>query len=576
MDYSRGLEVAGQQLQRPITKQEALAYGFSSQILADIVSRITLREEARQLGMGVSDEAIRQSVVADPAFRGANGQYDPGTLERRLYQMRMTKDMFVAERRDELMRQQVIDALVGGVKPSRTMLEVLNRFTNEERVIRFITLNRTVLGEIADPSADELKTFFDERKAAFKTPELRKLQLITVDPKTISRPDDISDQDARSVYDRNAGNYTIPERRRVQQVPFDSKDAADAAVKRLSEGTSFDALIAEMKLKPEDIDQGLLERKGYLDPVVADAVFKLAKPGDSTGAIIGKFRPVVIRLLEVTPEAKVEFDVAKPAIKASLAASRADAAVKTVLKQIEAARDERAGFADIAKRFNLTLTTIDSIDKDGRDGQGKPVEGIPEPEKLGKASFDTDVGNQNDPLPLGSGGFLFFDVTEIKAPRDRTLDEVKDELVRRWKDEQADTRLTQKAAELVARLEKGEALDEVAKSVKLEPVTSAAFTRSGSQSGLSGAVVAAAFNGVEGAAAAARAENDDRIVLQVKEITEPVFFAEADTLKQPASQLDQQMKISLESEYLRQVQTQIGIRVNQPIVSQIIGQPRPN
>eukprot|EP01037_Dinobryon_pediforme_P024931 gene24931-26901_t len=396
--YNRELEAISAKVGKPVTRQDAAAFGFTPQIISDIVRRTLLIEEGRQLGLGVSDEQLRQLVVNDPAFKGASGTYDPAVLDRQLYYLRMTRDEYVAERRKDEVRQQINEALVGGVKTPKAMLEVLNKFAEQVRIIRYVSLDASTLGEIAAPTDDELKTFFEARKAAFKAPELRKLQIVVIDPAKVSKADDISDDDAKAAYDSNIQAYVTPEKRRIEQLPFDSREAADAAAKRLSEGTTFDTLITELKLKPEDIDQGLLARKAFVDPVVAEAAFRLAKTGDVSGVVPGRFRNMLIRLTEISREERTPFETVKPAIKASLAAAKADALVRTLLKQIEAARDERASLADIAKRFNLDLQTIEAIDRDGKDASGKPVETLPEPDKIAKAAFDTDIGNQNDPL----------------------------------------------------------------------------------------------------------------------------------------------------------------------------------
>jgi peptidyl-prolyl cis-trans isomerase D len=571
--YGAALANYGAQIGRPLTKQEALQYGLPNQILTQIVSRTTLLEAARQLGLGVSDNAVRQAIVDDPGFKGPTGQFDRNLMRRVLYENRITEDTYIADRRQGLMQQQVSDAVVGGLKTPNAMLEVLNRYSQEERTIRYAVLDLPGTSTIADPAPDVLAKYFDARKATFKTQEQRVLQLITIDPSKISKPDDVSDADAKAVYDANIATYTTPEKRRVQQIPFDTKEAADAAAKRLAGGETFDALIAEMKLKPEDIDQGLLDKASFVDPTVADAAFQLPKAGDVSGVIQGKLRNVIIRVTEIAPGAVQSFDEVKPAIKATIAAQRADEAVRSLMKSIESARDERASFADLATRFKLDLVTTPPIDKDGKTPDGKPLAGVEDAAKLAKAAFESDVGNQNDPIALNNGGYLLFDVTTVTPPRDRTLDEVKPELTESWKAEQARTQLSDKTKDLMDRLHKGENFDDVAKSAGLEVKTTAAFKRSDTPEGLTPAAVTAAFSGGEGTVATAVGANDSRIILQVKDVNEPAFFAEAESLKQPEAQFTSSLKTSVENEYLRRVQAEQGLRVNQQVISQVVGLP---
>jgi len=571
--YRRALDNFSAQAGHPLTREEAMRYGLPNQILTEIASRTTLSEEASQLGIAVSDNAVRQVIVDDPTLKGPSGQFDRDLLRRLLYQGRLSEDAYVADRRAGAIRQQIVDALNGGVRAPTAMLEVLNRYAQEERTVRYAVVNPPAAADIADPAADVLSAYFETRKATFRTPETRVLQLITLDPAKISKPDDITDDEAQAAYAATPDAYRTPEKRRIQQIPFDSKEAADAAAKRLADGLSVDALITELKLKPEDIDQGLLDKAGFVDPLIADAAFKLAKVGDVSGVVTGKLRSVIIRVTEIVPEVVKPFDDAKAGIKASLAAGKADGAVRALMKSIESARDERASFADVASRFKLDVVTTAGIDRTGKTADGQPLAGVDDPEKLAKAAFESDIGNQNDPLSLANGGYIFYDVVSVQPPRDRPLDEVRTQLVADWKSAEAKKQVSDKAKDLVGQLQAGEALDAVAQSAGLTIKTTQPFKRSDTPDGLTPAAVTAAFSGGEGTVASAPAPDEGRFILQVQDISEPAFFAEAESLKQPAEQFTDSLKTTLDNEFLRRVQADRGLRVNQEVIGQIIGLP---
>jgi peptidyl-prolyl cis-trans isomerase D len=575
--YRRALDSYSNQIGHPLSKAEAAAYGLPGMIMTDIIARTTLTEAAHMMGLSASDNAVRDAIFDDPTFKGPSGQFDRNLLRRLLYENRLTEDTYVADRREALLRQEVVDAVTGGLTAPTAMIEVLNTYSQEERTVDYITLNATALTEIADPAPDVLQKYFDERKAAFKAPELRVANVITIDPAQVSSPDKISDADAKASYDASIASYTTPEMRRVEQIPFDTKEAAEAAAKRLASGTTFDALVGEMKLKPEDIDLGLHAQSAFVDPVVAEAAFQLPKAGDVSGVVTGKFRNVILRVTEIKPQVVKSFDEAKTDIKKQLAASQADSAIRKLMKDMESAQDERVPFADLAKRFHLPLVATEPFDKSGKTLDGKPVTGIADMGKLIKGVFDSDIGNQNDPIVLDNGGYMLYDVAKILPPRDRTLDEVKADITNRWKAEQAHNQLTEKTNALVDRLRKGEDFASVAKEAGVELKTSASFKRSDTPDGLSPAAVASAFSGGEGTVAASLGPNDSRIILKVKDVKEPAFFAEAESLKQPTAQFTNTLKGSLQNEYLRRIQAEAGLKLNQAVIAQVLGVPqRPN
>lgn len=575
--YRRALDSYSGQIGHPLSKAEAAAYGLPGMIMTDILARTTLTEAARMMGLSASDSAVRDAIFNDPTFKGPSGQFDRDLLRRLLYQNRLTEDTYVADRREALLRQEVVDAITGGLTAPTAMIEVLNTYSQEERTVDYITLAAAAPSEIADPATDVLQKYFDERKAAFKAPELRVANVITIDPALVSSPDKISDTDAKAAYDASIASYTTPEMRRVEQIPFDTKEAAEAAAKRLASGTTFDALVAEMKLKPEDIDLGLHPQSAFVDPVVAEAAFQLPKAGDVSGVVTGKFRFVILRVTEIKPQVVKSFDDAKAEIKKQLAASKADEAIRKLMKDMESAQDERVPFVDLAKRFNLPMITTEPFDKSGKTLDGKPVDGIADMAKLAKGVFDSDVGNQNDPIVLDNGGYMLYDVAKILPARDRTLDEVKADITSRWKAEQAHNQLTEKTNALVERLRKGEDFAAVAKEAGVELKTSAPFKRSDTPDGLSPTAVTSAFSGGEGTVAASLGPNDGRIILKVKDVKEPAFFAEAESLKQPTAQFTNTLKGSVQNEYLRRIQAEAGLKLNQAVIAQVLGVPqRPN
>ena len=111
MLYNRELRAYGQQAGRPINKDEALRSGLSRAILGRITTDATFREAAHDLRLAVSDEAIGKEIVADPVFKGASGGFDKNRFVGLLRDNGFTEATYVAQRRTEILRTQIVDAL---------------------------------------------------------------------------------------------------------------------------------------------------------------------------------------------------------------------------------------------------------------------------------------------------------------------------------------------------------------------------------------------------------------------------------------------------------------------------------
>ena len=75
--YTDRLQQISRQFGRPLTPDQARAFGIDRQVLQQTIAEAALDEEARRLGLGQSDEQIRQFIMNDPNFKGVSGSSHP-------------------------------------------------------------------------------------------------------------------------------------------------------------------------------------------------------------------------------------------------------------------------------------------------------------------------------------------------------------------------------------------------------------------------------------------------------------------------------------------------------------------
>lgn len=130
------------------------------------------------------------------------------------------------------------------------------RFENEERSVNYALLTSTSVTPPADPSEEELRSFFEARKVAFRAPEYRKADILALTPQALAGAEKVTDAEVKAAYDANLSSYGTPERRVVQQIVFPNADEAKAAADRIAAGTPFADIVAERKLDTKDVDLG--------------------------------------------------------------------------------------------------------------------------------------------------------------------------------------------------------------------------------------------------------------------------------------------------------------------------------
>jgi peptidyl-prolyl cis-trans isomerase D len=533
--YTDKLQQISRQIRRPLTPTQGRAFGIDRQLLQQTIAETALDEEARRMGLRMSDAEIVRTISSDPTFAGQNGKFDPTRFAMAMREYGYTEPRYLAEQRRLTLRRELIGSIVAGAEPTSTQIEALSRFQNEQRTIDYAKIGPDQAGKIEAPAQDALNTYFEAHKAQFRAPEYRKVVYLTLSPDELAKKVVVSDDDARKVYDSRRGDYVKPDRRQVLQIAFQSEDAAKAARAKIAGGMSFEDLAKEMKLTSGDIDLGLVKAAFALP------VNEVSQP------VKGALATVLLKVTKIEPGSTEVFENVAPAIKKELAEQRVRADFDKMRNAIE---DERSGGASIpeaAQKSGLEAVTVD-VDRSGRTPDNKEA---PLPKGV-------------DPLTF-PGGEVWFDVLGTTPSRDRTLDEVKDQVTARWHDEQVATRLRDKAKALVEKLNKGGVFATEVKAAGLTSQTSAPFKRDDKVNGLPDLVVDTAFRTAKGAAA--MAENTPAssgvVVLQVANVTTPAVDLNSDESKKMKEGLAQNLSDEQIGQYITHLETTLGVKVNE-------------
>jgi peptidyl-prolyl cis-trans isomerase D len=133
--YTEKLQQIGRQFGRPLTQDQARAFGIDRQVLQQVVAEAALDEEARRIGLAQSDAETMRLIVNDPNFKGPSGAFDAARFQQTIRQFGYTEQRYVAEQRRVGLRRQIAGTVTAGFAPPKTLIEVLSRFQNEQRAI---------------------------------------------------------------------------------------------------------------------------------------------------------------------------------------------------------------------------------------------------------------------------------------------------------------------------------------------------------------------------------------------------------------------------------------------------------
>jgi peptidyl-prolyl cis-trans isomerase D len=566
--YNDKLQEIGRQIGKPITTDQARALGFDRQILAQLTAEIALDERARALRLSLSDAEIARRITTQPGFQTPTGGFDAIRFQQAIRQAGYTEQRFVAEQRRSTVRGQLSGTVMGGPLVPRAAIEAMDRYQNEQRSAEYVLLDHAQAGDVPAPSPDALARYFDQRKILFRAPEYRKLEVLTLIPSDQANWIEVSDDDAKRAYEDRRDSFGTPERRALQQMVYPSVEAARGDAERIAKGASFADIAKERGVADKDIDLGTLTKSSIIDRAVADAAFAL-KEGETSAPVQGRFGVTLIHVVKIEPEQIRPLSEVAPGIKKTIATERAKAQILSVYDKIEDVRSEGHTLAEAAATLKLPSRSVE-LDRSGHDPAGMPVRDLPDAQRLLAAAFSADVGVDADPLQV-QDGYLWYEVAGITPSRERTLAEVKDKAEASWREDEIATRLKDKAAQMLDKLKAGSTLADLAAADKLKVETISGLKRGAASPPLSASATDKLFLTPKDAAASADAEQPgEQVVFRVTDIVVPKTDMNSEAAKTISQNLNRSLAENVFSQYIAQVESEIGVTINRNAVSQVV------
>ncbi|OQP88471.1 peptidylprolyl isomerase [Rhizobium rhizosphaerae] len=566
--YERQVAQISRQFGMRLSREQARAFGIENQVYSQLVAGAALDQLSRDMGLGLSKDRLAVLISQDPAFRGVNGQFDRTVFSAVLRNAGLREVDYINNRSQVAVRSQVVEAVSDGFQPPKVLIDALKAYRDESRTIDYILLSNANIDPVKAPSDEVLGPWFDSHKANYRAPEMRKVSFVKLEPADIADPSKVTDDEVRAEYERRKASFTTAETRVIDQLAFPSRAEADAAAAKLAAGTSFDQIVSERGRTAADIRLGSFTKSAMPDQKLAEAAFAVSAAGGTTPVVDGQFGPVILRVATIQPGATRSFDEVKDELRRDLALGKAAEEITALHDRFEDLRSGGATLTQAAEQLNLKPVTLDAIDAQGNDAEGQKIATLPPAPSFVQEVFKTDAGVNALPIQLGREGYVWFDVENVMPARDRTLDEARERVVADWTAEQQHNALAARAAELKARVEKGETLAAIAAELGLAVETKTGLKRGSVDASLSPSAVAAAFAGPNGhVAAAPGVDGEGQVLLKVTEVGHSTGDA-LDNDDRQINALAQASGDDILDQMVADLQTRYGVSINRELAQQ--------
>lgn len=287
-EFAEKVQRQAQQIQaetgQTLTREDLLKEGLPQMVLGQIVQEILLNLETKHLGLAVSDEAVRGRIHAVKTFHNPEGIFDRALFQQILRANGLSEDSFIAEVRQELIREQLIGAIVVGAFVPEDLATRLFDAQYQHRQASLLMISPQKMPVLERPSDNVLEGFYKEHAKEFKTPELRTMIVLVIDPSLIAKEIPVTEEEIQATYEAKpeafgGGDGKQPLAKVKKQVIEDVRreKAAEEVYKmtqaledKIAGGATFEELASGIKgaqiIKLEKVDQKGQDAMGVLSP----------------------------------------------------------------------------------------------------------------------------------------------------------------------------------------------------------------------------------------------------------------------------------------------------------------------
>ena len=546
--------------------------------LQQLITQAALSQELRRLRIVAPDQAVRDTVLTMPAFRGANGQFDPQVFQSVLRNNGLTEQRFLDMMRAELEQRQLLGAVCAGAGTPEVLLHPLYEAQFEKRSADTVEFPFASAPEPPAPTETELRRWYDNHADMYSAPEYRRIKAVVLSPQTLAKEIPITDADLQAAYQRHRSDYVVPAKRSAEVISV----ADEAKAKTLAENWRGGADWASMQKAAQEaggsaitLDDATVPQ--FPDPKLASTVFAAA-PDTIVGPEKGALGWHVVRVTKATPGSEKSFDEVKEQLRSEVLAGKAADLMYDRANKVDNILGTGAGLDEMPSDLGL-VGVAGTLDAQGNkpDGEPAPIPGSAElRDALIKAAFDAQKG---DPPRLvevqtpstGGSAYYALSVEDTTPPAVKPFDDVRQQIESDWLRDARRHEQEQAAAKVLASVKSGQPLADAAAVAGVTVRHTPLVTRGAAAEGIPPQLEQLLFTLKQGEPT--MVETGDGFVIAV-----PAEIVPADPKADPAGYAEVRQAVArsigtdLASVFTEALRARAQPRINQSVLDTVTGQ----
>ena len=289
-------------------------------LLQSLVSQRLVADAALRGHLTVSDDELRETIAAIPAFQ-ADGGFSRPNYEALLRAQNMTPQMFEARLRYDMALSQLTRSIAESAIVPRSVTERLAAMQEQRREVAESLVPAEPYLARVKLTEEQLKAHYEANAAEFRIPERVRAEYVVLSAEALGRLDPVSDAELKAAYDSRAAQYKVEEQRRASHILVKTKEEADKLAGELRKAPGRFAELA----KKHSQDPGSADKGGDLGffgrsmmvPAFEEAAYR-QKEGEIGSPVQSDFGWHLIRVTGVQAAKARSLEEVRPELAAEL------------------------------------------------------------------------------------------------------------------------------------------------------------------------------------------------------------------------------------------------------------------
>ncbi len=390
-------------------------------VVQNMINRRLLAQFANSLDYATTNAELQALIQSNDLFQ-VDGKFSIEDYQKLLRLNGYSASEYESIKLKELTQSQIKYNLLDSAFITPSSLKNLQALNDQQRNFNYIQLDADNYLDKVEVDIKSIEDFYNNQKQSFFDPQKVKVDFVELSLDKVAKGIKVNDDELFNFYEDEKSRYTTEGERKAQHILVETKEQAQKVIKLLKDGGDFVDLAKEYSQDTGSKDSGGdlgFFTKGVMVPEFEEKVFSM-KQGELSDAVKSEFGYHIIKLNEIKLGSVKSFDTVRSEVTKLYTQTQAQKSLYDLTDQLSNLAYE-ASLEEISDQMSLAINTTEFFAENSTDHEKKFIDTAFSDVVLNK-------GENSEPIELSKGKFVVIKLKDKLAKRQKSFDEVKDEI----------------------------------------------------------------------------------------------------------------------------------------------------